>query len=165
MKKIHQLTIVLIALTFVVGCKSPAPSVQGPTLKKNPYSTSEFLSHDTQGIITLRGVSDELSGRAEAVEGAHKKAIQHLFYMGFPGTDFKNPIIRKGQQVETEHKAFFDEFWKGGYKQYITNNEEEFYACSTSAARCVVGVVTFKLNYNILRRDLERNKVLNKIGF
>lgn len=165
MKTKYLFMLLFSAVILAVGCKSKAPATQSASLKKNPYSTSELLNHDTQGIITLRGVSDEMSSRPEAVEGAHKKAIQHLFYMGFPGTDLKNPIIRKGQSIESEHKAFFDEFWKTGYKQYITNNEDSFYACESSSARCVMAVSTFKLNYNILRRDLERNKVLNKIGF
>lgn len=165
MRTKYAFMLIISAVILAVGCKAKAPATQSSSLKKNPYSISEMVNHDTQGILTLRGVSDEMSTRPEAVAGAHKKAIQHLFYMGFPGTDFKNPIIRKGQSIESEHKAFFDEFWKTGYKQYIIHNEDSFFACESSSARCVVAVSTFKLNYNILRRDLERNKILNKIGF
>ncbi|EPR73319.1 hypothetical protein ADIWIN_1750 [Winogradskyella psychrotolerans RS-3] len=131
----------------------------------NPYSTSELIAHDTQGIVTLRGVSDEFKGESEAEANAHKKAMQHLFYMGFPGTDMKNPMIQKGQRIETENKAFFDEFYKSGYKQYITSNKVDYYGCQTETKNCVTAASTFTLNYNLLRRDLERNKILNKIGF
>lgn len=74
-------------------------------------------------------------------------------------------MIRKGKRVESENQVFFDEFWKSGYKEYITDNKNEYFGCSSYAANCMIVVSTFKLNYNILRRDLERNKILNKIGF
>lgn len=156
----------LIAVfSLAVGCKTKEPALRTTTLAKNPYSNSDLLVHDTQGIVTLRGISDEVTDRQEGVSSAHKKAIQHLFYMGFPGTDIKNPMIRKGKRVESENQVFFDEFWKSGYKEYITDNKNEYFGCSSYAANCMIVVSTFKLNYNILRRDLERNKILNKIGF
>lgn len=168
MRNKYLVIMLFTALIVTIGCKSKvvAPTKQHTTsLKKNPYSTSELLEHDTQGIVTLRGVSDEMSNTEDAIVSAHRKAIEHLFYMGFPGTDMKNPMIRKGKRVEAENPTFFDEFWKTGYKQYITNSKDETYGCETNSSRCVTVASSFKLNYNILRRDLERNKVLNKIGF
>ncbi|SRR5690554_98297 len=166
MKNKYVFLILMAMLTVTIGCKTKvAPAKHTTTLKKNPYSISELLQHDTQGIVTLRGISDEMPDRESAVENSHKKAIQHLFYMGFPGTDMKNPMIRKGNSVEAQNKSFFDEFWKTGYKQYVTNTQTEYFDCETNTSRCVTAASTFKLNYNILRRDLERNKILNKIGF
>lgn len=165
MKNKYLLLMLIAVFSLAVGCKSKEPALRTTAMAKNPYSNSDLLEHDTQGIITLRGISDEVTDRQEGVNGAHKKAIQHLFYMGFPGTDMKNPMIRKGKRVESENQAFFDEFWKTGYKEYITDNKNEYFGCSSYAANCVIVVSTFKLNYNILRRDLERGKILNKIGF
>ena len=95
------LLLILVAI-LVTSC--------GSQKMANPYSTSELIAHDTQGIVTLRGVSDEFKEEPEAEANAHKKAIQHLFYMGFPGTDMKNPMIQKGQRIETENKAFLMSF-------------------------------------------------------
>lgn len=168
MKNKHLVILVLAVLT-VIGCKSKAVEFKSAELKKNPYSTSAaLLGHPAQGVLHLRGVSDEMPNRQAAIKDAHKKAIQHMFYMGFPDADIldmKNPMIRKGMGIETEHKAFFDNFWNTGYQQYIIENDENFYACNSSSSECVVAVSNFKINYNILRRDLERNKVLNRIGF
>lgn len=136
----------------------------------NPYSDSAVIKHDAQGLVTLRGVSDEYpiakkdEGKEIALKNAHKKAIQQLFYMGFAGTDFKNGMIRKGISVETQHKAFFDKFWDAGYKQFITNSDVKFYGCKANK-NCVSAVSEFTINYNALRAELEKNKVLNKIGF
>ena len=74
-------------------------------------------------------------------------------------------MIKKGKIVEAENKTFFDEFWETGYKQYVTNTKNDSFRCEANTTKCVTVASTFKLNYNILRRDLERNKVLNKIGF
>lgn len=168
MKNKHLIILVLAVLT-VIGCKSKAVEFKSTELRKNPYSTAAaLLGHPAQGVIQIRGVSDEMPNRQAAIKDAHKKAIQHLFYMGFPDADIldmKNPMIRKGIGIETEHKAFFDKFWDTGYQQYIIENEESFFACNSSAKECVVASSNFKMNYNILRRDLERNKILNKIGF
>lgn len=151
----------MLAIGMLAGCGQKVV---------NPYSTSEFISHDTQGILTLRGVSDEFDdnksgeGKQAAVEHSHKKALQHLFYLGFPGTDFKNPMIAKGKVVEEQNKAYFDQFWKTGYKQFVTNNKTEYFPCEQKS-KCVKAVSVFKINYNQLRKEFERNKVLNKIGF
>lgn len=161
MKNKHLVILVLAVLTLV-GCKSAE-------LNKNPYSTSaSLIGHPAQGVLHLRGVSDEMPDRESAIKDAHKKAIQHMFYMGFPDADIldmKNPMIRKGRGIETEHKAFFDNFWDSGYQQYIIGIDEKYYACNLTAKNCVVTVSNFKINYNILRRDLERSKILNRIGF
>ena len=66
----------LIAVfSLAVGCKTKEPALRTTTLAKNPYSNSDLLEHDTQGIVTLRGISDEVTDRQEGVSSAHKKAI------------------------------------------------------------------------------------------
>ncbi|WP_316749655.1 hypothetical protein [Pedobacter gandavensis] len=162
MRKIKLLVLLAISLSVSSSCTKK--------LLTNPYSNSAVIKHEAQGLVTLRGVSDEFpnnkqgEGYEVALKDAHKKALQQLFYMGFPGTDFKNPMIRKGKSIENENKAFFDKFWKDDYKQFITNSKSDYYTCADNK-KCVSAVVEFKLNYNALRTELERNKVLNKIGF
>lgn len=162
MRKIKLLVLLAISLSVVSSCSKK--------LLTNPYANSSVIRHDAQGLVTLRGVGDEFpnnkkdEGHELALKDAHRKALEQLFYMGFPGTDFKNPMIRKGKSVENENKAFFDKFWKGDYKQFITSSNPTFYTCAGNT-KCVSAVVEFKLNYNALRTEFERNKVLNKIGF
>ncbi|WP_418512121.1 hypothetical protein [Corallibacter sp.] len=163
MKNIYLLSILVTIL--VTSCRSGLQSSELPELSVNPYSTSQLIEHDTQGIVTLLGSSDEFRVKQDAIDNAQKKAIRHLLYIGFPGTDMKNPMIKKGKRVETENKAFFDQFYKSGYKQYITSNQVEYFDCEDAIKQCITAASTFKLNYNLLRRDLERNKILNKIGF
>jgi hypothetical protein len=157
----------LLSIGFIVAILA---SCGAPKYAANPYSTSTLLKHDTQGILTLVGVSDELendkkgSGKEKAEAASHQKALRQLFYMGFPGSDFKNPLIMKGQSIETQHSAFFSQFWATGYKQFITDNSVEFTDCKETR-NCIKAISTFKVNYNQLRRHLEQNKVLNKIGF
>lgn len=158
MKKIY-LTVVLFSLLL------------GSCAKKmySPYSDSQVINHATQGSVTLKGYGDEVDGKKQkskedAVRMAHKKAIQQLLYFGFVGTDFKNPIIREGISVENKHKAFFDKFWNGGYELFVTNSKDEFYDC-VEKSNCVSAVSVFTLNYNMLRQELEKNNIINKIGF
>ncbi len=158
MKKIY-LTVAFAALTLT-SCK---------TTLSSPYSDSEVVSHPTQGAVVLRGTSDEIDGKKKEIgtkarRAAHKKALQQLFYFGFVGTDFKNPMIREGISVETKHKAFFDKFWEGGYERFITDSKTEFYGCKNKS-KCATATSTFTVNYNMLRKELEDNKIINKIGF
>lgn len=155
--KIGALALVLaLALT---SCKTKF------TKHYNPYSMSELLSKDTQGIVTLRGVSDEKSVAQDAINDSHKKALQKLFYQGFPGTDFKMPMITEGISVESKHKAYFDQFWASGYKILITDNQTEVYDCSSNKVGCYSAASTFKINYNNLRKELEKAGVIRKLGF
>ncbi|AYN04240.1 MULTISPECIES: hypothetical protein [unclassified Flavobacterium] len=136
----------------------------------NPYSDSEVVAHPTQGSVTLSGKGDEVEnnrkdeGKSVAVKLAHKKALQQLFYFGFTGTDFKNPMIREGKSVEDKHKAYFDEFWNKGYERFVTNSSSTFYDCKGSK-KCISAVSVFTVNYNMLRKEFENNKIINKIGF
>lgn len=162
MRKLKLVVLMAIGLSVSFSCAKK--------LYMNPYADSSVVSHDAQGLVTLRGISDEftdkknIDGYSLAHSDSHKKALQHLFYMGFPGTDFKNPMIRKGKSIETEHKAFFDKFWKSDYKQFITNSKVTYYGCVDNK-KCISAASEFQLNYNALRTELERNKILNKIGF
>lgn len=158
MKKIYLATL-LVALTLG-SCGTKVAS---------PYTDSAVISHPTQGAVILRGIGEEIDGKKKEQElksrrAAQKKAIQQLLYFGFVGTDFKNPIIREGISVETKHKAFFDSFWNGGYERFITDAKTEFYHCEKKS-NCTSAVSVFTLNYNMLRKELEANKVINKIGF
>ncbi|WP_121965545.1 hypothetical protein [Myroides sp. N17-2] len=158
MRKIY-FTIVVISLLL------------GSCAKKmySPYSDSQLVNHTTQGSLTLRGIGNEVDGKngkakEEAIKLAHKKAIQQLLYFGFVGTDFKNPIIREGVAVESKHKAYFDKFWSSGYQRFVTDSKSDFYDCAQKS-NCVSAVSVFTLNYNMLRKELEDNKIINKIGF
>lgn len=158
MKKIY-LAALLVALTLG-SCGTKVTS---------PYTDSAVISHPTQGAVVLRGIGEEVDGKKKELElkarrAAQKKAIQQLLYFGFVGTDFKNPIIKEGISVETKHKTFFDKFWNGEYERFITDGKTEFYTCKNKS-NCSSAVSVFTLNYNMLRKELESNKIINKIGF
>ena len=160
MKKIGLLLVITTTL-LVSSCAK---------MYSNPYSNSTVINHDAQGLVTLRGVSDEVldkrnvDGEEESLKNAHKKAIQQFLYTGFPGTDFKNPVIKKGASVETTHAAFFEKFWAGDYKKFITKNEVKYFNCKEKN-KCISATSEFTINYNALRKELEQNKIINKIGF
>ncbi|NGY38418.1 hypothetical protein FQU23_012960 [Flavobacterium sp. XN-5] len=158
MKKIY-LALVVLGLTLASCSKK----------MYNPYSNSEVIKHSTQGSVTLRGTGDEVDnkkgkGEIVALKLAHKKALQQLFYLGFTGTDFKNPMIRAGQSVEDKHKAYFEQFWNKGYERFITNSTVTYYNC-VQKQNCISAMSVFTVNYNMLRKELEDNKIINKIGF
>ncbi|EDM44318.1 hypothetical protein SCB49_04795 [unidentified eubacterium SCB49] len=158
--KTLQLTV--LALLLVLGSCST-------TKVYNPHSDSSVIAHDTQGAVTLRGYGPEVEskkgkGDRNAVKLAQKKALQQLFYFGFVGTDFKNPMIRKGESVETKHKAYFDKFWESGYLRFVTDSKDTLYECKDEK-NCVSASSVFTINYNMLRKEFENNKIINKIGF
>lgn len=158
MKKII-LAIAVVALTLT-SCKSTFTS---------PYSDSQVIEHSTQGSVTLRGTSDEIEGGKKdigynATKAAHKRLYSNCFILDLWVQILKIPMIREGIGVETKHKAFFDQFWNGGYERFVTDSKTEFYDCEQKS-KCTVATSTFTVNYNMLRKELENNKVLNKIGF
>lgn len=164
MKKLH-LALVLVATLILGSCSKKVYTAPAPKMMKNPYSISEVISHNVQGAVVLRGVGDETQdGKDAAVKLAHKKALQQLFYLGYVGTDFKNPMIREGQMIENTHKAFFDKFWDNGYERFITGTTSTFYSCKVEN-NCTTAVSEFTVNYNMLRKELENNKIIKKIGF
>lgn len=157
----------MVAVISLTNCSSTTTVYkEKPVYEVNPYSTSEYISKDVQGLVTLRGVSDEANSEAEATNGSQRKALEKLFYQGFPGTDFKQAMISgyTKSTVEGQHQEYFKSFWNGGYKEFITKNDTKTYKCA-SKSNCFTASTTFTINYNNLRKELERNNIIKKMGF
>lgn len=169
MKSFKTLSIAFAAASLLVisfSCSSTEKTVYKTPYETNPYSTSEFISKDTQGLLQLRGVGDEAKTTNDAILSAQKRALEKLFFLGFPGTDFKQPMIANTTQstAEQQHSAFFTSFWNGGFQQFITSQTPKTYKCKNTT-NCYTATSTFTINYNALRKELERNNVIRKMGF
>lgn len=163
MKNIKYILYTLTIVLSVASCTSK-PSTQKYDV--NPYSTSELISKTIQGLVTLRGVSDEASSEMEAINSAERKALEKLLYQGFPGTDFAQPMISGYTKttIESQKNEYFKSLWNGGYKEFIVENKSKTYKCS-GKNNCFTASTVFTINYNNLRKDLERNSVIKKLGF
>lgn len=91
MKNKYLLLMLIAVFSLAVGCKTKEPALRTTTLAKNPYSNSDLLVHDTQGIVTLRGISDEVTDRQEGVSSAHKKSNSTFVLYGIPRNGHKKP--------------------------------------------------------------------------
>ena len=155
-------------LTTIINCGSaePTKTVYTTPYEVNPYSDSEFISKDVQGLAVFRGVSHETKTQHDAIISAQKRALEKLLFIGYPGSDFKQPMIGNVSQTtaETQHAAFFTSFWNGGFQQFITNNDSKTYKCKEKT-NCYTAASTFTINYNALRKELERNNIIRKMGF
>ena len=154
-------TLVLLA---VVGCKP---------VHVAPYSDTKFVAHPTQGLLVIETRGDEVQGTSgkdaekHAIDNAFKKGLEHVFFMGFPGTDFKNPMFREDRTAfEQRNARFLTSFWNGGYERFITNPKTiQVKPCLDKRRNCNVATVQFEVNYNMLRKEFENKGAVNKIGF
>lgn len=134
---------------------------------KTTYSTSEvtYLANPEAGIISLSAIGYGLTQR-EAEQETYVTAFNTIFFKGVPGFDaLRLPMIEDESKARRERASFFDKFYgEKGYLQFVT--EQDNASKTGKADRGKIRVQrTIAINYEALRRHLEREGVIRKFGF
>lgn len=134
---------------------------------KTTYSTSEvtYLANPEAGIIRLSTIGYGHTQR-EAEQETYVTAFNTIFFKGVPGFDaLRLPMIEDESKARRERASFFDKFYgEKGYLQFVTEQ-----GTSSKMNRVNRGKIRVQrdiaINYEALRRHLEREGVIRKFGF
>lgn len=146
-----------IILTIVL---SSCASVEKVNLPKRGDIT--FVS-ESDGTTTIRVVAAAES-YDDAVKEAEVYAIEQIFFRGLANSQQRMPMIGTGESSEKiKNKAFFDVlFEKNRYKSFVPESKT---VGSVKYGQGVQVEMIVTVDQRSLRRDLESNGIIRKLGY
>lgn len=125
-----------------------------------------FISEQGNGLYTFRSTGYGKDVK-QAIVDAEKAVFKLIFFRGAPGIkNFDKPMVSSNESKSMEeHKGFFDEFFDGGrYKSFITKSQQmNKFGKNGNTQKNITIEVT--VNLNVLKSDLESQKVVRKFGY
>lgn len=154
MKLLSSLCIILT--TVLSSCAS----VEKVNLPKRGDIT--FVS-ESDGTTTIRVVAAAES-YDDAVKEAEVYAIEQIFFRGLANSQQRMPMIGTGESSEKiKNKAFFDVlFEKNRYKSFVPESKT---VGSVKYGQGVQVEMLVTVDQRSLRRDLESNGIIRKLGY
>lgn len=151
---------ILSSLFIVILMLSSCATVEKVDLPKRGDIT--FVS-ESDGTTTVKSVAAAESYDA-AVKEAEVYAIEQIFFRGLANSQQRMPMIGTGESSEkSKHKAFFDDlFGKNRYKSFVTETKT---IGSVKYGSGVQVEMLVTVDHRSLRRDLESNGVIRKLGY
>lgn len=154
MKPIKILCIPIMLLLF--SCTS----VEKVNLPKR--GDISFLS-ESDGTTSIKCVASAFTFE-DAVKEAEIYAIEQLFFRGLSNSQQRMPMISTSESIEkSKHKIFFDDlFGNNRYKTFVTESK------TLSSVKYGSGIqveLSVTVDHRSLRRDLETNGVIRKLGY
>ena len=126
-----------------------------------------ILSKDGQGLLTIAASGfGELQMKAE--KEARKMVLQRLIFDGLPDetiADARLPLVPNAAQLSSAQRRSVDELMAEPYSDrfFLSMNRDDTGAPRASNFKKTRGF-TLRVNYDLLRKDLETRGVLRKFG-
>lgn len=150
----YPLVTVLILLTALVACSKKIDYLQTSEVK--------FLNSPHSGNVTVEaiGYGDQIQV-AEA--NATLNAFQTIMFQGLPAfSGLSTPMIPDRSKVDQSIlERFFD---RNEYSEFLTSQEEIRILGEYKNPKMYKVSKVVTINYNALRRGLEKNGVVRKFG-
>lgn len=147
----------LLLFGAIQACKTPA-SV--------PVTAEvQFVDNPGSGLVSLSatgfGSSEDL-----AIENAYFTAFNTVFFTGLPQfTALRVPMVANESKAKSEHGSYFKKFYQNGYYlRFVTERLNPAISKSANDRKMKAAKMTFTLNYEALRKDLEQNNIIRKFG-
>jgi len=148
---------VFLGLCFIslvlVSC---APKVYSPGIVSYEESRGK-------NIIVLR--SDEYGSTSdEATLNAEKAAIKQMIFEGVANSSLSRGMTTEGRDIEKEHQQYFSNFFdQNGYRKFVTCSE--VIKSEDLGRKKFHNTIKVCIAYENLRKDLEKNDIIKKLGF
>lgn len=121
-----------------------------------------YLS-STSNTITLRSVG-YAKNKSLALVDAELSALEAILFQGIDNAANSTAMITETEnEIMKRHLNYFDGFYDGGYKNFISSSEiVQPFSKDINKRKNIVVDVTIKIR--ALREDLERNGIIRKFG-
>jgi hypothetical protein len=145
-----------LILTLLVSCTT----VEKVSFPKRGDIT--FVS-EKDGTSTVRSVASAGS-YDEAVKEAEIYVLDQIFFRGLATSQQRIPMISTNESAEkNKYKSYFDELYdKNRYKSFVTESK---IIGSVKYGQGVQVEMLITVDNRSLRRDLESNGVIRKLGY
>lgn len=141
------------ALTLVAACNS----------SKTMTGEVNFLSATEPGTVYVSAGGYGLT-KPEAIANAERNAFNCLIFRGVPGSQYRQPMVSDENAARKAHGRYFQQLIEGdGYRAFLMSSEIR----SDFQVRRHRNNLTsaIKINVDALRRDMENQNVIRKLGY
>ena len=115
------------------------------------------------GTIAVRSAGYG-NNQTEAVRNAGFNAFSILLFKGLPGTALNLPLVDNEREARVKNESYFKKlFDEGLYKNFVVSSTESSLLLKEQGTKKLT--VDMVINYTSLRRDLEQNNVIRKLGY
>lgn len=117
----------------------------------------------TNDVCTLRSVGYGRKARA-AAKDAELAALKAILFTGVADTKYRMPLVTEDRAgVEDQYKSFFDDFYDGGYKDFVASSViVSPFGKNELKQKCITVDVCIRVRQ--LRAYLENNGIVRKFG-
>lgn len=122
-----------------------------------------FLNATEPGTLYVSAGGYGLT-RPEAIANAERNAFNCLIFRGVPGSQYRLPLVSDERAARKAHGRYFEQLLEGdGYRSFLMSSEIR----SDFQARLHRNNLTaaVKINVDALRRDMENQNVIRKLGY
>lgn len=126
------------------------------------FSSAEvqYLGATEPGTTYVQARGCSPGGNTTAIsQQAIVNAFETLLFRGVPGSEVDKPLIADEATARTRHAAYWQEFYEGRYRTFLTSISE----AGPRAKNCAQ--LTLKINYIALRQDLEQHGIVRRFGY
>jgi hypothetical protein len=143
-----------ILAVSLMACNSP----------KTITGEVSYAGSKEPGTISL-SVAGYGRTKKEAIENAERNAFYNLLFKGIPGSQYALPMVPGGADAQPKHKKYFDNLLEQkGYKLFMMSSDlQSDFQPIKRASENVMNLV--KIDVTSLRRDLESNQIIRKLGY
>lgn len=117
----------------------------------------------TSNTITLRSVG-YAKNKNLALINAELSALKAILFQGIDNAHNSKAMIPETEsKIVKKNKSYFNSFYKGDYKRFISSSEVvQPFSKDINKRKNIVADITVKVR--ALREDLERNGIIRKFG-
>lgn len=147
-----RVTLALFAACLLTACNSP----------KTMTGEVNFAAASEPGTLLVHAAGYG-STQQEALINAEQNAFNNLIFKGIPGSQYRLPMVGNDAGIRKTHEKYFQNLIdQKGYKAFMMSSEPGSFKARKGAKNLLA---TVKINVDALRRDMEQQNVLRKLGY
>lgn len=124
-----------------------------------------FISSTSPGLVTIESIGYGANENLAEIN-AYTSAFRNILFKGLP--DFlplKRPLVDNEENAKANHPAYFNFFFEErGYMQFVTKQNSITHLGKADDKKNKSVKRSFVVNFESLRKDLEKNGVIKKFG-
>ncbi len=156
-----ELIFISILVILIIGCNSNKHLGSSP--KYNFYTAEvNFIAKESEGTITVNSIGYG-KNKKSAIINAKQNCFSILLFKGIPGSEINIPLVDNEYKSKTANSNFYNSFFNGtAYETFIMRITESSYQKNK---RVIKTGLELQININSLRKYLEQNNIIRKLGY
>jgi hypothetical protein len=132
--------------------------------KMYPSSEVKFITKTNDDVIKVSSTGYG-SREVMAMIDAEKRAFEVILFIGLPNSELRRAIVSNASAAKSKHKLYFDNLFDNqGIRNFITSSSPSLSFTKDKQSGLKRTEAIIEININSLKKDLEKNGIIQKFG-